>query len=321
MIWLDKTGTLTHGRLVVSSWNGDGRWLAIAAAIEKSFSTPIAFAIVDYVSGLAEEMRELELPEATRVSYVNGKGVAGYVASDRVILGNQAFLVDHAIPISADWLCLQFEQFQRGRSVVWLAVNGAVVGMFGTSDSLRKDAAETLKSLTDRRWRVGILSGDRQEIVDRVASELKNAGVELVAALGNQTPERKLEIVRCSQQEQVGPCVMVGDGVNDAAALALADVGIAIRSGGDQALSTAPIYLANPRLTSVIELIDASKNVVWGIRKCFFASLVYNCIAIGLAMAGWIHPLVAAILMPMSGLTVLAMAITTCSFQPKNHKT
>jgi len=315
IVWLDKTGTLTHGRMIVSDWHGDYLGLAYAAALEKLLSTPIATAIREFAIAELNDTGNIELPEATGIVYIHGQGVVGFVGSSEVFLGNEALLTANSVVLSPKWLRLQSEYLENGRTVVWLAIQGTVVGMFGIGDSLRNDAIETLRAISDRGWRLGILSGDRQEIVDRVDGELKNAGIELVAALGNQTPERKLEVIRSSRQAHRETCVMVGDGVNDAAAMALADVGIAIRGGSDQALRSAPIFLANPQLSCVVELIDASKNVVRGIRRCFAASLIYNTIAISLAMTGWIHPLVAAILMPLSGLTVLAMAIATHSFR------
>ena len=315
MIWMDKTGTLTYGRLIVSQWHGDKRWLAYAAAVEETVSTPISTAICEFASGDFDVLPDTALLRATSTRYVSGKGVGAIVSGDPVILGNEVFLRDNAIALSTEWLRLQSKYLEKNLSVVWLAVRGTVVGMFGIGDSLRNEAVESIRALTDRGWRVGILSGDRQEIVDRLAGELENAGIELMASLGNQTPEDKLEVVRRSQLENRGTCVMVGDGVNDAAAIAMADVGIAIRVGFNHALVAAPVYLANQRLSSVVELIDASKSVVLGIRRCFVMSFVYNSIAIGLAMTGWIHPLVAAILMPISGLTVLAMAIATSSFK------
>ena len=319
IIWLDKTGTLTYGRMTVSDWLGDDLWLAYAAALEKSLSTPIATAIREFAIAELNDSGNVELPEATGIVYIDGQGVVGFVDSSQVFLGNEALLTANSIVLSPEWLRLQSEYLENGQTVVWLAVQGTVVGMFGIGDSLRNDAIETLRAISDRGWRLGILSGDRQEIVDRVDGELQSAGIELVAALGNQTPERKLEVIRSSRQAQRGTCVMVGDGVNDAAAMASADVGIAIRGGSDQALRSAPIFLANQQLSSVVELIDASKNVVRGIRRCFAASLLYNTIAISLAVTGWIHPLVAAILMPLSGLTVLAMAISTRSFRKQKQ--
>jgi Cu2+-exporting ATPase len=319
IIWLDKTGTLTYGRMIVSNWHGDDLWLAYAAALEESLSTPIATAIREFAIAKLDDSGNIELPEATGIVYINGQGVVGFVGNSEVFLGNEALLTANSVVLTPEWLRLQSEYLENGRTVVWLAVQGTVVGMFGIGDSLRNDAIETLRAISDRGWRLGILSGDRQEIVDRVDVELRNAGIELVAALGNQTPERKLEVVRSSRQAHRGTCVMVGDGVNDAAAMASADVGIAIRGGSDQALRSAPIFLANQQLSSVVELIDASKNVVRGIRRCFAASLIYNSIAISLAMTGWIHPLVAAILMPLSGLTVLAMAIATRSFREQKQ--
>ena len=180
--------------------------------------------------------------------------------------------------------------------------------------SVRADAVETLRSISAMGWRLGILSGDRQEIVDSVTLHLRENGVPIDVALGQQSPEDKLEVLRQCRQDSSRTCAMVGDGVNDSAALAIADVGIAIRGGSEQALDAAPIFVANGRLASVAELIEASVSVVRGIRRCFIASLVYNAVTITLAIMGWIHPLFAAVLMPISGLTVLAMAISTRAF-------
>ena len=186
--------------------------------------------------------------------------------------------------------------------------------MFELGDPLRGDAVETLRSISAKGWQLGILSGDRQEIVDGLAGMLREQGISIDVALGQQSPEDKLDVIRRDKANSERPIAMVGDGVNDAAALAMADVGIAIRGGGGQSLTAAPIFLANNRLASVVDLLDASACVVRGIRRCFAASLIYNTVTISLAMLGWIHPLIAAVLMPISGLTVLTMAMSTNAF-------
>ena len=186
--------------------------------------------------------------------------------------------------------------------------------MFELSDPLRADTVETLRSISAKGWRLGILSGDRQEIVDSVSTLLREHGIPIDVALGQQSPGNKLEVLRQCMKDSNRPCAMVGDGVNDAATLAIADVGIAIRGGSGQALYAAPVFIANGRLASVAELIDASVSVVRGIRRCFLVSLVYNAVTMTLAIMGWIHPLIAAVLMPISGLTVLAMAMSTRAF-------
>ncbi|MEQ1825237.1 MAG: heavy metal translocating P-type ATPase metal-binding domain-containing protein [Pirellula sp.] len=324
-LWLDKTGTLTHGRLTVLDWVGDESWLSKAAVIERLIKHPVATAIMEYVQnrlgiGLDDISKKANLTggiqphEPRGLRAVNGKGVAALIGDVDVCIGTEDWIHENGVVVTDAWSTLQAKLLANGQSVVWMSANKVVVGMFGMGDPLRIDAINTLQAIAARGWRIGILSGDRQEIVDRVAAEIRQQGVELFSALGQQTPEQKLERIQGTRGVGTGPCVMVGDGINDAAALALADVGIAIRGSSDQSLRFAPIYLGTQRIDSVVQLLDASCHVVRGIRRCFIASLLYNSVTISLAIAGWIHPLVAAILMPISGLTVLTMAITTKSF-------
>ncbi len=315
VLWLDKTGTLSCGRMKVVAWHGDNEGLQYAASIEKSIHHPMADAICDFA-----KRKRLAVTVATELEHQPGKGVKGFVEDVLVVIGNEEWLNKEGIAISVEWLDLQTKALAHARTVVWIAIRGVVGGMFEIGDPIRPDAVETLRSISDRGWRMGILSGDRQEIVDSMARLLRNDGIAIDEALGQQSPEDKLSVIRRCKKDTTRPCVMVGDGVNDAAALAIADVGIALRGGSEQSLYAAPIFLANGRLSSVLELIEASVLVVRGIRRCFAASLVYNAITITLAMMGWIHPLIAAVLMPLSGLTVLAMAMSTNAFTGKGSK-
>jgi P-type Cu2+ transporter len=331
MMWLDKTGTLTVGRMRVLNWIGDEKWLPFVWRLEKEFSHPVARAIVDFVESdlpgaalqpVAGSLGSYELQDTVSQS----NGIQSQVEGHHIALGNQSFIDSVVTEIEPDWLDRQDHFLRLGQSTVWLSVDGRIAGLFAMGDPLRDDASTTLLSIQARGWRVGILSGDRQEVVDHVAAELASHGVKFYAALGNQTPEDKL--LRVSKfdfhsgnpqgqphtQSNLPAVVMVGDGINDSAALAAADVGIAIRGGSEQSLHAARIYLADGRLQGVDELTEASRKVVKGIQRCFAASLLYNSGTISLAMLGWIHPLIAAVLMPISGITVLAMAICTKSF-------
>ena len=309
MMWFDKTGTLTSGKLQVVAWHGDDRGLAQVFALESLIQHPIAQAICRFAKPRVQVRLVVTKPESSA-----GKGAQGTVDGDNVFIGTQAWLAVNGIVLDSEWLGQQSNALQKNSSVVWVATNGMVSGMFEIVDPIRPEACDTLRSVTSMGWKIGILSGDRQEIVDHVSTELKRNGIEIAEALGGQSPEDKWQIIRDTKATEPGPCAMVGDGVNDAAALSLADIGIAIRGGSSQALAAAPIFLANGKISSVADLLKASKRVVRGIRNCFIASLIYNTFTLSLAMTGWIHPLIAAILMPISGITVLAMAMSTSAF-------
>jgi len=208
----------------------------------------------------------------------------------------------------------------KGLTPVVVARDGAVVAVAGLGDALRADAVRALQSLREAGWELGILSGDHPEIVARVAREV---GITDHAAVGGLLPEQKLERVReklAGRMLEDGPVVMVGDGVNDAAALAAASVGIAVHGGAEASLAAASVYLNQPGLAPILDVMRASRKTVAAIHRSLVASLTYNAFAITLAAVGWINPLVAAILMPISSLTVLSLAFGTRTFRRAGAK-
>ena len=174
--------------------------------------------------------------------------------------------------------------------------------------------AKPLDKLKRDGWTVGILSGDHPEIVARVGSQL---GLRSEDCRGGLTPEQKLETVRTTRR--VGSTVvMVGDGANDAAALAAADVGIAVRGGAEVSLQAAPVFVSSGQLTTIHNLMVGARRTNRVIYAMFAVSLSYNLLAVALAMAGLISPLAAALLMPISSVSVLAIVLGLRTFEEPN---
>jgi len=192
---------------------------------------------------------------------------------------------------------------------VVVAVDGQIVAVAAVGDPLREDAAAAIDDLRSLGWQVRILSGDHPGVVQAVAARLN---IPPRGAIGGATPEDKVECVRQAARER--HVVMVGDGVNDAAALSAATVGIAVHGGAEASLSAADVYLNRSGLAPIVELIHAARNTLRTIHRSLAASLCYNAIAASLAICGWIGPLLAAILMPISSFTVLALAYAARTF-------
>jgi Cu2+-exporting ATPase len=328
MLWLDKTGTITMGRMHVHRWIGDEKWLPAIAALERSVYHPIASAIVDFSVAYEDEAYGADSGSviASDVVQQQGLGVRGLLRGgsvDEAILsvGSEAWIRRLGIPISESWRVQAMEIVEKGQSAIWVASDDDVVGLFAVGDAIRHDAVDTLRALRELGWKLGILSGDHPQVVEKIAELLRNQGVELETVLGAQNPEDKLAMVRKSREQLGIQIAMVGDGVNDAAALAAADIGIAVRGNTEQSLAAAPIYIANPRLSSLLELFLASKRVVRAIRNCFIVSLLYNTITLSLAISGLIHPLTAALFMPLSGVSVLVLAMNARTFTKRREKT
>lgn len=290
---LDKTGTLTTGRFCVESWSGDERLKPVVAALEAQSRHPVGRAL----AGIAEP---------TLVSGIRthtGLGVCGYWQGRRVAVGSWKFMRSLGIDARAGRLGDRGAGGDESGRVL-VALDSAVVAEARVRDEIRPEAFVATEALRSFGWTLSIASGDEGGPVQRVARALA-----VDDATGSLSPEDKLEMVERSRGR--GATVFVGDGVNDASALATADVGIAVHGGAEASLVAADAYLNRSGLGPLVELVEASRHTTSRIRLCLFAGLGYNTIAATLALAGLVSPVLAAILMPVSSLTVLALASTS----------
>ncbi len=314
VVWLDKTGTLTEGKLRVENWMGERSWLKIAGELERNSKHPMAQAIVRF---LDERLDTAGIPQGSppqNCREVVGGGMTGEVDGKTILVGNRHLLSSHGIHPEETQVKKADRWVSDGYSICWVAAGAKVVAMLALADKIREDSKSAINHLAKRGWQVGILSGDQQAIVDQVASEL---GIDTSMALGELRPKDKL------QQMKTGTCgtvVMVGDGVNDSAALAGADVGMAVKNGAEASLAAAPVYLAKPGLGSILELMRIADSTARTMRRNLTLSLGYNLCFAGLAFAGLINPLVAAILMPVSSLSVVSMSLTAGRIRKRERK-
>jgi P-type Cu2+ transporter len=317
LMWFDKTGTLTEGNMRVQLWDGSTKSMKFALAVESQLNHPIAKAICEYAQLHVSKISQPDSISTTtdEIRSIEGLGVSAKVDGAGVLIGSEHLLTMHNIFVPTKWKSIHDRVLQDGMTPIWIAIDGKIEAIVSLSDSLRHDTIESLKALQLKGWRLGILSGDRKEVVDYWRRRIEGSGVAFEQAIGEASPEQKVDAIRLSLENEKAAVVFVGDGINDAAALAVADVGIAIRGGSEISLRAAPIYVASNRLRSIEQLVDASSSTLRTIQKCFGISLIYNSITISLAVVGLIHPLIAAIFMPISGLTVLGLAIAGHSFE------
>jgi Cu2+-exporting ATPase len=303
VVFLDKTGTLTEGRLRLTDWRGDADARALAAAVERGSAHPLARALVEAVDGDAPipggPERGPGATDSTEAHESLGGGVEGHVGERRVAVGSPAWIAERAtVPRG---LQTAVESLARGgQTPVLVAVDGRAVAAAGFSDTVRPDAAAAVEALRDAGWKVRILSGDDPQIVRTVGSSL---GLTPAACRGGVTPEGKLAAVR--EAREAGPVVMVGDGVNDAAAMAAATCGVAVHGATEASIDAADVLVRRPGVAPLVELVDGAAATLGVIRRNLRVSLAYNLIGGTLAVSGLIHPLVAALLMPLSSLSVL----------------
>jgi len=300
---VDKTGTLTVGRpklvatVPAQGWDEAGL-LEAAASLEKGSEHPLAAAIV---AGAGE--RGVKAADAADFSAVTGKGVRGTVAGRRVALGNRALMDDLGVdpgPLAERAETLRGE----GQTVMFVAVDGEAAGLVGVADPIKETTPEAIRRLHAEGLRIVMLTGDHRTTAQAVAREL---GLDEVEA--GVLPERKADVVARLQAE--GRMVaMAGDGVNDAPALARAQVGIAMGTGTDVAMESAGVTLVKGDLTGIVRARALSRATMANIRQNLFFAFIYNSLGVPVA-AGILYPFFGLLLSPM--IAAAAMSFSSVS--------
>lgn len=295
---LDKTGTLTEGRLRLVEWMGESCWKSLVARLEQHSNHPVGRALCE---ALADEACDAELTDRTDVG--NG-GVSAMLDGQELLVGSPTYARRSGVvvPESIDLAVSRLES--EGYTAVVVAADGTAVAVAGLGDRVRDDTRTALHTLRFAGWRPSVLSGDARRVVHSVARQV---GVDDGDAAGEVAPEDKLHRVEARPAGTV--TVMVGDGVNDAAALAAADVGIAVHGSAEASLAAADVYTARPGLSPLVDLVGMSRRTMRTVRRNLMISLSYNLLAGGLAAAGVMTPMIAAIIMPISSATVLSLAV------------
>jgi len=297
---VDKTGTLTEGTPAVTDVLPAGAWqrdavLALAAALEQTSAHPIAAAIV------AEARRAgLALGAAEAVAAAAGKGLSGRVAERAVLLGTPDYLTGQGVSVPAG-AC--DELAAAGKTLVAVAVDGEFAGLIGVADRIRADSAATVARLKARGLRVVMLTGDHAATAAAIA---RQTGIDEWRA--GVLPGDKAAAVQAlaAGGARVG---MAGDGINDAPALAAADVSFAIGVGADVAVEAADITLVKNSLAGVADAIDLSRATLSKIRQNLFFAFVYNVLGIPLAAFGFLNPVIAGAAMAMSSVSVVTNSL------------
>ena len=300
LLVVDKTGTLTEGRPTVTDVIPLGaadreRLLALAAALERSTQHPLAEAIID-----AAEAAGAPYLAASDAESLAGRGVRGHVAGHTVALGNETMMQALGIPLD-DHAHQANTLEDAGKTAMFVAVDGVLSGVIGVADRVRETAPEAMRALEAIDLRVVMATGDSPRVAGIVAGAL---GIDEVhAALG---PEEKGALVERFRR-QGHTVAMAGDGVNDAPALALADVGIAIGTGADIAMESAGITLVKGDLRGIVRARRLARATMGNVRQNLFLAFVYNALAIPIA-AGVLFPPFGILLSPMVAAAVMSLS-------------
>jgi Cu+-exporting ATPase len=302
VVILDKTGTITRGKpevAQVAPVEGvtSEEILGLAASVESSSEHPIARMIVAHA-----RRQGIEPQEAARFEAVPGQGTRATVGGREIRVGKPEYLSRAGVNLAG--VRSLVEQFQAdGKTVVLVAADGRAIGAIGVTDTVKEGSSAAIRALKELGLRVVMITGDHERTARAVAKQ-----VDIDEVLADVLPADKARAVE-ELRAKFGPTAMVGDGINDAGALATADVGIAMGSGTDIAIESADIALVRDDLSGVVDAVLLSRAAFRKIRQNLFWAVGYNALAVPLAVLGLLHPLIAEATMALSSVNVVANSL------------
>ncbi|PSB06198.1 copper-translocating P-type ATPase [Pleurocapsa sp. CCALA 161] len=334
-IVLDKTGTITQGKPTVTDFvtvngianNNELNLLHLVASVERNSEHPLAEAVVQYA-----QSQRVQLNDAREFEAIAGSGVQGYVSNQWVQIGTQRWMNELNIDtrtLQKDWERLEY----LGKTVIWIAVDRKIEAIMGIADAVKPSSVNAIRALQKMGLEVVMLTGDNRRTAEVIAREV---GIDRVFA--EVRPEQKAATVETIQSEGEGLwsevssdlytprkiVAMVGDGINDAPALAHADVGIAIGTGTDVAIAASDITLISGDLQGIVTAIQLSRATIRNIRQNLFFAFIYNVAGIPIAAGilypffGWLlSPIIAGAAMAFSSVSVVTNALRLRNFKPK----
>ncbi|PZO11140.1 MAG: cation-transporting ATPase PacS [Leptolyngbya foveolarum] len=320
---VDKTGTLTEGKPTVTDYltvrgtadSNEIKLLKMAAAVERNSEHPLAEAVVNYAK--SQGIDQKQLTGVQDFDAVTGRGVQGTINGHLVQIGTERWMQD--LDIDTQSLQSQRQAWeQAAKTTAWIAVDGKAEGLMGISDALKKTSAQAVSALQKMGLEVVMLTGDNQQTAEAIA---RAVGIHRVFA--EVRPDQK--VAKIEQLQSEGKQVaMVGDGINDAPALAQADVGISIGTGTDVAIAASDITLISGDLQGIVTAIQLSQATIANIRQNLFFAFIYNVAGIPIAAGilypifGWLlNPIIAGGAMAFSSVSVVTNALRLRNFQPK----
>ena len=322
-IVVDKTGTLTEGKPTVTDYltikgsahSNEIKLLQMAATVERNSEHPLAEAVVNYAE--SQGVSKQKMIGTKDFEALAGRGVQGIVNGHLVQIGTERWMQS----LGTDTQALQSQRQaweSAAKTTAWIAVDGKIEGLMGISDAVKQTSAQTISALQQMGLEVVMLTGDNQQTAEAIAQEV---GIHRLFA--EVRPEQKAAQIQQLQSE--GKAVaMVGDGINDAPALAQADVGISIGTGTDVAIAASDITLISGDLRGIVTAIELSKATIANIRQNLFFAFIYNVAGIPIAagilypISGWLlNPIIAGAAMAFSSVSVVTNALRLRNFQPK----
>lgn len=299
-VLLDKTGTITEGKPKLTDYIADGgdeaSLLRYAAAAEAHSEHPLSRAVI-----AAAESKRLTVPTASGFQSFPGYGIRATVEEQDVLIGSARWLRQEGVPVHEMTEAVKFES--QGKTVLYVAIQGRLAGLLAARDSVKATSVQAIGAL--RKWGIDVVmvTGDQERTALTIAKEV---GIRSVHA--GSLPDDKVRVLQ--KLQQAGKRVaMVGDGVNDAPALAAADIGVAIGTGAAIAVEAADVNLVRGQLTGLTDAIRISRKTMANIKQNLSFALIYNVLAIPLAVIGWLEPWMAGTAMALSSVSVVSNAL------------